>query len=143
MLQIALYKGIRPGIEAVYSHAVRWWMHGIYSHCELYFSDGMSASASFIDGGVRYKEVVYDDPENWDIFVLPSHYEAPARAWFDQHLGAAYDLRGNFRMVFQFERDSRNKYFCSEAVAAALGIEEAWRIDPNMLAIMVPLLQAR
>src|SRR3546814_7608950 len=41
--------------SGIYSRVTRLVDGGPYSHCELVFSDGLSASASFIDGGVRFK----------------------------------------------------------------------------------------
>ena len=65
-MQVAFYKGTRSGIAGIYSRGVRFITKGKYSHCELIFSDGMSASASFMDGGVRFKRIEYD-PAHWDI----------------------------------------------------------------------------
>ena len=48
--QLALYKHTRPGLQGVYSRLVRLVDRGPYSHCELVFSNGLSASSSFIDG---------------------------------------------------------------------------------------------
>ena len=53
-MRTAFYKGTRPGWQGIYSRAVRVIDRGPYSHCELVFSDGLSASASYIDGGVRF-----------------------------------------------------------------------------------------
>jgi hypothetical protein len=33
--------------------------------------------------------------------------------------------------------DDRRKYFCSESVAASLGFDEAWRLDPNTFAAVL------
>ena len=49
----AFYQGTRPGLPGLYNRLVRWLDRGEFSHCELVFGDGMSASASFMDHGVR------------------------------------------------------------------------------------------
>lgn len=128
----AFYKGTRPGLPGVYNHLVRKWERGPYSHCELIFSDGMSASASFEDKGVRFKAIDYT-PENWDFIDLPPHLEGPARAWFEDHDGWSYDIRGNFHHVIGFIPASTKKKFCSSACAEALGMPTAWRFGPNAL----------
>lgn len=138
-LRIAFYKGTRPGFAALYSIGVRLVDRGPYSHCELVFSDGMSASASFIDGGVRFKQIEFN-PDHWDIFEIadPSGMrEQLARAWFVAHDGAKYDLLGNLRFLSNLVPDDAERYFCSEACAAALGYHDAFRFGPNGLAALL------
>lgn len=128
----AFYKGTRPGLPGVYNRLVRAWERGDYSHCELIFSDGWSASASLMDGGVRFKWIEYD-PARWDIYELPTHLEHYAREWFIAHDGAKYDLRGNIHLVIGFVPHSSENYFCSEAMAESLQILEGSRFGPNAL----------
>lgn len=132
-MRLALYKATRPGLQGIYSRVVRWVDGGPYSHVEILFSDGVSASSSFIDGGVRFKAIDYD-PTHWDFIDLPVHFEPAARAWFEQHEGARYDLVGNLRFVAWFVPHSKSRWFCSEAVAAALGMPDPWRYGPSGLA---------
>ncbi|MFZ3001586.1 MAG: hypothetical protein WA071_14765 [Undibacterium umbellatum] len=129
-MHVAFYKGTRPGIAGIYNRLVRWWTKGPYSHCELVFADGMSASASYIDGGVRLKYIEYDS-ERWDIVKVPASLEPAARRWFREHLGDKYDLKGNFHFLVSAVGDDNGKWFCNEAIGAALGMSEPWRFDPN------------
>ncbi|MRW86774.1 hypothetical protein GJ698_22135 [Pseudoduganella sp. FT26W] len=133
---VAFYKGTRPGLSGIYSRAVRGWEGGRYSHCELVFSDGVSASASFVDGGVRFKRIEYD-PANWEYLPLPAALEGEARQWFAEHEGEAYDILGNVHFVIGFVPQARRKKFCSEAVGAALGVPDAWRFGPNALSALL------
>ena len=135
-MRAAFYKGTRPGLQGIYSRAVRWIDRGPYSHCELIFSDGMSGSASYIDGGVRLKRIDYK-PEHWDFVELPAEQEQQARDWFERNAGAPYDLMGNVRFVLPFLPDSQRGWFCSEALGAALGWAEPWRFGPNGAAARV------
>ena len=130
-MKIAFYKGTRPGISGIYSIGVRAWTRSPYSHAELVFSDGMSASSSFVDGGVRFKRIAYN-PVNWD-FVEIGGDEATARQWFIDHEGEGYDLMGNAGFVVGFIRDSEFKWSCGESIAAALGYLEPWRYSPAIL----------
>jgi hypothetical protein len=132
-MRAAFYKAIRPGIAGVYSRLVRWWCRSPYSHCELIFADGLAASSSFSDGGVRLKAIEFD-AQRWDILDLPDGDEAAARAWFAGQIGKPYDLLGNLGFVFRPIAGQRRAWFCSEAVAAALGYPEPWRYDPPTLA---------
>ena len=131
--QVALYKGTRPGLPGIYNRAVRAWERGPYSHCEMIFSDGMAASSSFEDGGVRFKSIQFDT-DRWDFISLPADQERRARYWFHDHESEGYNLMGNLNHIIGFISGSKDKSFCSESVAASLGISEAWRYGPNTLA---------
>ena len=137
-MRAAFYKATRPGLQGIYSRAVRFIDRGPYSHCELVFSDGMSGSASYIDGGVRLKRIDYDE-DHWDVIDLPadSNAERYARDWFERNAGAPYDLMGNVRFVLPWLADSERGWFCSEAMAAALRLKEPWRFGPNGLAALL------
>lgn len=130
-MRIALYKGRKR----LFNRLVSWWMRGPYSHCEAILSerDGISecASSSFLDGGVRIKRIRLN-PDNWDIVETPWSADR-SREWFESHLGAKYDLFGLVFFVLPW-RQSRRRYFCSEAVLASAGINDAWRFDTNALA---------
>ena len=130
MFAVAFYKGTRPGIQGLYSFLVRWWTRSPYSHCEMIFSDGISASSSFLDGGVRFKDITYN-PDHWDIVELPIQLEQSARNWFVQHEGESYDLIGNLGFVIGSVDDAKRKWFCSEAIMAALGVEEPGKFSPS------------
>lgn len=134
--RIAFYKGTRPGIPGVYNRLVRARGRGPYSHVELCFSDGWCASASFADKGVRFKQMELNS-DNWDIIELPIEWEAAAYQWFIDHEGKSYDLWGNIHLTVGFVSDSGDKYFCSEAIAAALLINQPWRLEPNALYYVV------
>jgi len=133
-MKLALYKGTRPGLSGWFNRLTRWWCRGPYSHAELVFSDGMSASSSLIDGGVRFKTIEYS-AENWD-FIELNHDDAKAREWFEKHQGAKFDSVGILRFGFGPLKDSRSKFFCSESIMSALGYAEAWRFDPCLSAVV-------
>ena len=135
-MKVAMYKGTRPGLQGLYSRITRWVDRGPYSHCELVFSDGISASSSYIDGGVRFKTIDYNS-DHWDFIEVPSYRENAARYWFREHCGQPYDLWGNVRFAIGFARDSKGAWFCSEAVMAALGYKEPYRYGPNGMAVLL------
>lgn len=126
-MRVAFYKGKKR----LFNKLVSWWTRGPYSHCELVFSDGESASASFMDGGVRYKRILFDDA-HWDFIELEDSFlEAQSRFWFYDHFNEKYDVLGILGFVNPRIKQSKNKWFCSEAIMAALGFSEAWRYNPN------------
>lgn len=131
-MRAAFYTGTRPGISGLYNRVVRWWEPGDCSHCELIFSDGMSASASFMDKGVRFKEIEYD-PTRWAIVELGIQFdEAGARQWFELHDKEEYNVIGQMHFVVSPIRIDHG-YWCSSAVAASLGMKDPWRYGPNLL----------
>ena len=141
MLTLAAYHGTKKGISGVYNRAVRVIGRGPYSHVELVWADlaaiqsgepCLSGSASWMDGGVRTKRISYTSG-NWHFFPLPWADPEAALDWFQMREGAGYDLVGNARFLLPFIRDSRSRWFCSEAAAAALELEEPWRYEPNHL----------
>ena len=134
MVKVAFYKGK----TRFFNKAVAWWTRGPYSHCELIVS-GHSYSSSFLDGGVRVKDIVYD-PDHWDIVDVPWANAEKAVEWFQDHMGQGYDVVGLVGFVARRVEDDRNKYFCSEAVAASLGLADAWRFDPNTLYPVLALM---
>lgn len=128
-MKVAFYKGNR----SVYNAIIRVWDAGPYSHCEIVFTDGLTASASYSDGKrVRSKTIDFD-PDNWDFIDIPDHLEASARAFFEQTNGKGYDLIGQIRFIFAPLQGQRDKFWCSEWVAAALGMTDSWRYGPNGL----------
>ena len=132
-LRVALYKGTRPGVPGIYNRLVRWWTSSDYSHVELILPTGRAWSASFADGGVRSKLIDFN-PAHWDFVDLPAELEGRAVEWFKAHRGAKYDVLGNVRFVLGPIRQGKKRWFCSEAVAAALGLPNPWRYDPGTLA---------
>lgn len=139
-MRIAFYKGTRSGLQGLFNILVRWWTCGPYSHCELIiseFPDGavLCGSASQIDGGVRLKRMVLD-PTRWDVLYLPRGEEERALEWFEQRLGHRYDYFGLIGFLARPIKGSGKRWFCSEAVAAAVGMVEPWRFCPNTLAAL-------
>jgi hypothetical protein len=130
-MKIAFYKSTKSGFAGIYNRIVRWWDNGKYSHCEIIFSDGLSASSSFADGGVRFKQIEYD-PMKWNFIELDLN-ETKTRIWFENHQGCKYDIIGNVRFIIDFLPDAQDKWFCSESIAESLGIIESWRFSPNTL----------
>lgn len=134
-MKIAFYKGTHDGWRGLYNVLVRWWTKSPYSHCEVVFSNGLSASSSWFDKGVRFKLIDYN-PERWDFLEIDED-EGPVYDWFVKHLGEKYDILGNIHFVLGFIPDDTNKWSCSEALAAAFGIKEPYRVYPAILNLIL------
>lgn len=133
-LCVAFYKGVQPGVKGLYSRTARFIDRGIYSHTELVIPNFGSASSSFIDKGVRVKQINYTSVGDWDFLpVKDTEGELAKRAsdWFLQHNGQAYDLLGNLRFASNAFSDSKDRWFCSEAVIESMGFSESFRYGPN------------
>lgn len=134
MMKIAFFKGTKTGLAGVYNKGVRWIEDGSYSHCEIIFSNGLSASSSYMDGGIRVKYIDYNrHPEDWDIVEVPWADERYALQYFKERIGLPYNLRGNLRFLLGFIRGNSKGEFCSESCAGALGLVSPWKYAPNQL----------
>ena len=134
-MKIASYKATRSGAPGLFNILVRWWRASKYSHNELVFADGMCASSSWMDGGIRFKQIELN-PQKWDIVELDSKFsEEKARQWFTNNLGSKYNLLLilSFVLPFLARQASKRGYVCSTAIAESLGFKESWRIDPALL----------
>jgi hypothetical protein len=139
-MQIAFYKGSWK-IGDILSDPGKFIGHvGIcirtlskYSHAELVI-DGLCWSSSARDGGVREKEIQLEDG-HWDVFPVLKEFDNREQAlqWFREHNGLKYDFWGIAKFVVPFLRDSANRWFCSEAIAAALGVLKPYKLAPKHL----------
>lgn len=87
-------------------------------------------------GGVRFKRIVPDNTR----WIIRDTKRDPVHAAkvFILYEGQPYDWKLIFNFVSWFtislsDGDDDDKKVCSEICAIALGIEEAWRIDPPTL----------
>ena len=137
--QAAFYIGTPPGLSGIYNRGIRFWCASPYSHVELIFSGNTMGSSSYMDGGVRLK-AARPTPGKWVLVDLDPALEPAARAWFDRHDGQPYDLLGHLHFIASPIRLGQDAWFCSEAVAAALGLPEPWRYDPALLASSIQFI---
>lgn len=132
-MKIAFYKGRKR----IFNRLVSWWTRGPYSHCELVLDDGLSVSASFMDGGMRYKRIEFN-PDHWDFIEIGA--ETPViRERITKLLTPKprkYDILGLAGFVFRRISDDKDKMFCSESTLFMIGVYDPWRFDPNTLYAM-------
>lgn len=131
-MHVAHYKGR----TRMFNRLVCWYLRGHVSHTELVLctdTAGVSlcASSSFMDGGVRAKWIALD-PEHWELREVIGD-RAKALQWLEDHKGQGYDVLGLLGFVWRRIEGARKRWFCSEAVAAMLGLPDPWRFDPMTL----------
>ena len=141
-IKIAFYKYPRESAwyKVVLHQLTCWWTRGEYSHVEVVLgrnADGTNicASSSARDGGVRIKNIKMPSYK-WDLIEVEADV-AQVRAWFDGQEGKKYDYLAWLGFLWRRETGSRNRWFCSEAVATALGYADGWRFDPNTLFVIL------
>lgn len=136
-MKLAMYKG--PPTEfwhKVGHEATCLWTFSEYSHCELVFGGGsgdgkhLCASSSARDGGVRFKYINLASG-HWDVYPIKGD-EAAAYDWFVAHQGAPYDHFGLGWFVLPIDQfNDPRRFFCSEAIAAALGLPKPHKFHPQ------------
>jgi uncharacterized protein YycO len=132
-MKAAFFKGRSSGIMGLFDIADHAWMEGEFSHVELLFSDGRSAS-SVAGSGVRFTapgSIDFTDPTQWELVDCSSLDEQAAIDCFNKNLGNGYDYRGDAHFVIGFIQHDSKDDLCSEICAYATGFEQAWRFDPN------------
>lgn len=92
-MRIAFYKGWGHGTAI--DRVVCLMTFSKYSHCELVFSDGVCASSSLRDNGVRFKSIDLESG-HWDVYDLQirASDEDLIRAYFNLREGMRFDLLG-------------------------------------------------
>lgn len=141
-IEIAFYKGRKRFGDRV----IQWWTRSPYSHCEVVThrrSDGAAwcISSSWVDGGVRGKWIALD-PTRWDLVQMPGVDSAGAHLWLAQHAGQGYDFIGLLGFVWRPIAGSARRWFCSEACADIVELEEPWRLSPGALRHVARVLAA-
>ncbi|MBX3588860.1 MAG: hypothetical protein KF796_19685 [Ramlibacter sp.] len=137
-ITIAFYKGrlAENDHALLFDRLTCWRTRSRFSHCELVLpepSGGQKCwSSSFRDHGVRGKAVDLTTGR-WVLIKVPGVSADTASAWFKAHVGAPYDWFGLLGWVFPWRVSNRAWWFCSEACAEAMGLEESWHISPGDL----------
>lgn len=130
MIQLALYKGPAPTWYRQIAHAlICRRTHGPYSHVEMLDADGWGWTSSWMDGGVRRKQIAFDGG-HWDMRTVAGDLDA-AVAWFKAHEGEPYGVFGLLAWLLPWRVSDSRRPFCSQAVAMALGLPDAWHVSPN------------
>lgn len=130
-MRLALYKGPADGWVRKIGHwVVCVFTRSKYSHVELVIDD-ICYTSSAREGGVRSKAIDLASGK-WDVYDIRGD-QVSARAWFTAHMGEKYDWCGVFRFAFPFLPRRNGDWFCSEAVAAALGLANPDAYAPQSL----------
>ena len=128
MVQLAFYKAD----GSIYDKAIRVWTRSKYSHTELVV-DEKCYSSSGRDDGVREKEIDLDS-EKWDVVDLHNIESIDVWNFFYKTRECRYDYLGIFLSQFlPLKLHNKQKWFCSEWCAEAMGIKDAHELSPQDL----------
>ena len=139
MITLAFYKGRADDPwHRLQDAAIRLATRGQYSHVELISGSAehgeaaLCLSSSARDGGVRAKRIALK-PESWDLVELRIDQAGPAQ-FIQSRIGARYDYAGVLlSQVLAFGGHDKARWFCSEIIAAALGLPNPQRLSPQLL----------
>lgn len=103
-----------------------------YSHVEMYI-DGYCYSSSPRDGGVRRK--IIHDMSNWDVvhISVTDTQKQHILNVFSKEYGKKYDWLGAIKTTIPFFPNHKDRWFCSEIIAYALGLDFPRKWTPAML----------
>lgn len=110
-----------------------------YSHVELVLSNGICASASPREKGVRFKRIDLDNGK-WDLYQIKQGIlnEEKVKLWFLKHLNQKYDTLGAIGSGLNLKLYSEDKKFCSLCLAIIFNLDN---INLNPETLRLTLLQ--
>lgn len=116
----------------IFEKLICWWTKGPYCHVEIKI-DNIFYWSDMAQGGVGYTQNRYSDSRPYDAYTLSGYDPILTRLWFENHLGEKYDFLGLLGFVFPWKIENKNRWFCSEVIAASLGIKKSHTYSPTSL----------
>lgn len=128
-MKLAFYKGKKGR----FSRLIGWWKNAEYTHVECLIH-GMSYTSSELDGGVVKRQMEFKK-KNWTVIDVPWQInEEQVTGFFESQMGKNYDWMGIVKsQILGANRHNKNRWFCSEICAKAIGLTEPHRYDPQGL----------
>lgn len=137
-MRLAMYKAKGK----IGNAGIRFWTNSQYSHCELEI-DGVCYSSSVQDKGVR-KKVIDLNNGNWDFIDIPWGDKEKVLAYFAATDSNTYGwLSLITSQLFNRNSPRKSAQFCSEWVAAALGLPNPATYSPRTVADLCSYLNSR
>lgn len=148
-MKIALYIGNHSKDDLLARlgwFAIRLFQEGKYAsvtHVEAILEEHDNgevtiASSSVREGGVRTKRCNLN-PDNW-IIINTSWDVERAKQWFIDHDGEPYDYRGALASALPIQWSQNGRWFCNQAVGAAVGLESPQIFGPAQFSVIAELL---
>lgn len=146
-LYLAFYTGRGDSTDPWRDRIIRWATNSDYSHVELILDDTLAAeneciAASKRDGNcVRRKRMEWK-ADHWHFYEIPCapEYARKVRHYATKYEGEGYDTIGALLTVFGGFWHSKEKWFCSELIANALGFpHDPHRYTPGSLCAYITI----
>jgi hypothetical protein len=126
-MKIAFYKGFSGNI---FDKLISIWTLHKYSHVEIVDSNNVSYSSSPRDGGVRKKNIDYNN-DKWDLYDIHISNNSIENIMTITN-GRKYDWIGIFLYHFlPFKIQDKDRWYCSEWVATVLN-DSGYSIKTNL-----------
>ena len=106
-----------------------------WSHVAILDDEGYIYDSTLISG---VRRIHFDEwKEHYrelDFTIFPVKDRSKVFEWLSTQVGKGYDALGIFSFILRKNYEDKDKYFCSELVAKALGITyKPWRLSPQFL----------
>ena len=129
MIQVGFYKGKGDIVNKL----VRLRTRSEYSHCGIVIRH--ENNVQFLTSSFRHRGVVKHDKcvdnGQWDFLTVGWVSESQILEFYERTKTLKYDFKGALiGQLLKSDHHDRDKYFCSEWCAEALGILDSWRYSP-------------
>lgn len=106
-----------------------------WSHVAILDDDGFIYDSTLLSG---VRRIHFDEWKthytNLDFTIFPVKNRQKVFEWLSTQVGKRYDALGIFSFILRKNYEDKNKWFCSEIVAHALGVKyKPWRLSPQFL----------
>ena len=106
-----------------------------WSHVAILDDDGFIYDSTLLSG---VRRIHFDEWKthysNLDFTVFPVKDRSKVFEWLQTQVGNKYDALGILSFVLRKNYEDKDKWFCSEIVAHALGVKyKPWRLSPQFL----------
>ena len=106
-----------------------------WSHVAILDDDGFIYDSTLLSG---VRRIHFDEWKthytNLDFTIFPVKNRQKVFEWLSTQVGKRYDALCIFSFILRKNYEDKNKWFCSEIVAHALGVKyKPWRLSPQFL----------
>ena len=106
-----------------------------WSHVAILDDEGYIYDSTLLSG---VRRIHFDEWKthytNLDFTIFPVKNRQKVFEWLSTQVGKRYDALGIFSFILRKNYEDKNKWFCSEIVAHALGVKyKPWRLSPQFL----------
>lgn len=147
-MYLAFYKGRKSENSRAdwFDFIVCLFTSSRYSHVEILTEydeetgEANAWSSTHRNSGIRMKHMNVHT-NSWEVFrIKTDRTKEEVKDWFIKRDHHKYDWFGVLGVVLPFKFHKKRRWFCSEAVAASLGMRDPSKLTPELLWQSVTLL---